>query len=204
MALAQILPRFDVEPNLKTSLATVFSARTAEQARAHALAEAEQRGHEKGFAAARAELEATIAAERASFEQRVREERARWVAEEGERLSAGWDGMLQELEAKLSDAVAGLLLPVIGAGLASKAVSELSAVIADLLSEDKRPLIRVLGPEDLLTALRMRLGPKAASMEFAPSETVDLKLVLGDTVIETQLAAWRSRLSQAIDGAPNG
>ena len=82
MALAHILPRFDVEANPKNSLATVFSARTAEQARAQALAEAEQRGLEKGLAAARAELDAKMAEERGSFEQRLLAERARWIEEE--------------------------------------------------------------------------------------------------------------------------
>ena len=125
MALAQILPRFDVEPNLTTSLAAVFSARTGEQARAQALAEAEQRGIEKGLAAARAERREHGGGARrlrAADSRRAGALGRRRVRSSRRRVGTDADGPPKQAF-RLGR---GAAPPVIGAGLASKAVAELS------------------------------------------------------------------------------
>jgi hypothetical protein len=205
MALARILPRFDSEPDHATPLTAILLAKAGKQGRAEALARAEESGFRKGMAAGRADLDVRIAEERAAFAEQLRRERVRWIEEEAGPISAGWDKTLRALQAKLSDAVAILLVPLIEKGLASKAVDELSAIIGDVLSQDRQPpLIRVEGPEDLIGALRARLGHAAARIEFASGAgAADIRLVLGDSVIETQLQPWKQRLSQACAGTPN-
>jgi len=203
MALARILPRFDLLPDGTASLAAIFSAKPGEHGRAKALADAEESGFRKGIAAGRAELDARMAEERTAFAERLRSERARWIEEEAGAISAGWEETLLALQAKLSEAVATLLLPLIDTGLASKAVNELSGLVRNLLSQDKQPLIRVEGPDDLTTALRAHLGAAAASVEFAVTEGVDIRLLVGGSAIETQLQSWKERLSQALAGAAN-
>jgi hypothetical protein len=195
MALAGILPTFEADKPPAPSFTAIFGAATG---RAGEIAEAEERGFQKGIETARAEAEATFKDASAFADSRVQEERVRWLEEEASRLTEGWDGALRALEARLADTVAGLLLPLIGAALAAKATSELSAAIMGLLAQDRQPLIRVVGPADLIEALRTRLGDSVPCVEFAAAESADVSLAAGDTFIETQLQPWRERLSQAI------
>ncbi len=195
MALAGILPTFEADKPPAPSFAAIFGARTG---RGGDIAEAEERGFQRGIETARAESEATLRDASAIADSRVQEERVRWLEEEASRLTEGWGGALQALEARLADTVAALLLPLIGSALAAKATSELSAAIIGLLSQDKQPLIKVVGPEDLIEALRTRLADSAPCVEFATAESADIRLAAGDTFIETQLEPWRERLSQAI------
>src|SRR4051812_9630949 len=119
MGLARILPRFDSVPDGVASLADILSVKPGEHGRVRALADAEESGFRKGLAAGRAELDARMAEERAAFAERLRSERARWIEEAGA-ISAGWDGTLLELQVKLSEAVATLLLPVMEAAPPAK------------------------------------------------------------------------------------
>ncbi len=54
-------------------------------------------------------------------------------------------------------------------------------------------MIRVSGPADLLATLR-GVFPAGTAVEFAETEAVDVSIVLGETVIETRIAAWVARL----------
>lgn len=202
MALAGILPNFS--PDDVDRPHPVAAMVTARRGSRETLTEAEERGYQRGLAAAREEERLRSADAETEWERRLNDARARWLAEEAGRLADGWKAALEDLETRLADTAAGLLAPLVEAALAAKAASELSAAVADLLSQDARKIIRVTGPADLVEMLRVRLGEAAGSIEFTTAGSVDLKLVAGDTVFETQLEPWSQRLRHAIDGGPHG
>lgn len=205
MALAGILPKFGAdEPDRPHAVAAMLSPKRGGSSRAEALAAAEERGFQNGLAAAREEEQARRDQAEAEWERRLQDVRARWIAEEAATLADGWKAALIDVETRLADTTAGLLAPLVGMALASKAAAELSAAVAELLAQDARKIIRVTGPSDLLDMLKARLGETTGSIEFIPGGRAELKLVAGDTIFETQLEPWSRRLAEAIGGTSNG
>lgn len=167
------------------------------------LSEAEERARQQVLAAARAEMDAARAADQAAFQERLAAEREAWRTEVAEHLGAQLGEGLAQIEASLADAVARTLAPFLDAALREKAVAEFVQTLARL--KDARDIaIRVTGPEDLLAALHGPLAGQADIAEFMLGDKADLSAVIGDTAIETKIAAWRERLAAALDGAGHG
>lgn len=169
--------------------------------RAARLEEAEARGREagraQGLAEARAEAEAAMAAEREAFAAELAAERARWSESEAERLAAGFAAALRALDADLTRRIGRLLVPVLTDALRRRAVDDLAQALGRLTADPNHAAIRVSGPEDLLAALRCRLGDQADGIAFAPGAAPEVSVVADQTVIETQLAAWTRLLAAA-------
>ncbi|MCT8267826.1 hypothetical protein NYQ83_11135 [Afifella sp. JA880] len=140
---------------------------------------------------------------RASFAAELEEKRAGWVAEEAEKIAESIGNAFSELDASLSEAVAAILVPLVGAAIAQKAVAELSDMIIDMRSREDEPVLEVVGPEDLLEAVKTRLGEMASGIGFRVGGGPDVRVTAGPTIIETQLQAWRERVSLAISEAEN-
>jgi hypothetical protein len=113
-------------------------------------------------------------------------------------LAEGFSSALHDLESRLTERVAHLLLPVVGEALRTQAVADLHAALARLLSEPAKPALRVSGPADLLAALAKALGPLAEGVAFAEGDGPEVRATADDTVIETQLSAWSRRLADAV------
>ncbi|MGC5779433.1 hypothetical protein [Methylobacterium sp. NFXW15] len=174
-------------------------AETPEE-RAAALAEAEARGLEQGLTQARAEAQAQHEAEREAFTMRLAEERARWCEGEAERLADGFSAALRALDADLTQRIGRLLVPVLNDALRRRALDEFSVALGRLLAEPGQAAIRVSGPEDLLDALRKRLGLQAEGVTFEPSAAPEVSVIADQTVLETRLAAWTRLLTAAAEG----
>jgi len=198
-ALAHILPAFELEQAPPKTLAAVFQNRKPD-ATVEMKASAEQKGYERGLAEGRAEKEAALAEAVALAEERFAEARAAWVEEEAGALVSAFQGAFAEMQQTLSEAAAGVLLPLAGKLLADRAADELAEAIEELISQEVEKLVRVSGPADILEAVRSRLGERAGAVEFEAGEGVDAQLLAGDTVMETQLEGWGMRLSKAVSG----
>jgi TPR repeat protein len=163
------------------------------------VAEAEAEGRRQGRAEAERTFEKLLAAERDAFARRLLEERARWSAEEGERLAEALAGAGRHLEALLSDAAARALAPFLIASARERALADLCATLGTLLADGRHPAISVGGPRDLIMEIAARLGPRAEGLAFEPGTAADVRVVADSTIIETQFAAWASRLADPKD-----
>lgn len=151
------------------------------------------RGREEGLAAGRAEYAAKLDEERAAAGARLAEERAAWASEEGARLGDAIGAAFQVLEETVGDAVAAILSPVLQDALRARAVDELASTLRRLMASDQR-ILRISGPEDLLEALRGRLCGDISAIAFEAAEEIDVHVVAEQTIIETQLRAWMTRI----------
>ncbi|SEE94619.1 hypothetical protein SAMN05444161_8034 [Rhizobiales bacterium GAS191] len=165
---------------------------------ARKLEEATTQGREEGRAIAAAAFEADLADERAQLEGRIVSARQAWLAEEGERLGAALGVAVSQLQTEMADSVARILKPFLAFALREQMLVSLSETMKGLLTEEKA-FLKVSGPEDLLDALRDRLGPGEASIAYEVAAGVEVSVIADHTVIESRLQAWVDRFNQAAD-----
>lgn len=164
---------------------------------ARQLEAARESGREEARAAANAELEFNLAREQHRLEARIAQERETWLAQESETLSRALDEAFSRLESSIAGSVARILKPFVTDALREQAVASLSETLSGLLS-DERALVRVSGPENLLNALRDKIGTRGASIEFHPGEP-DVRIIADHTVIESRLRSWIERFDPTAD-----
>ncbi|MEQ4600399.1 MAG: hypothetical protein ABN488_21800 [Methylobacteriaceae bacterium] len=197
-APAQIEIQAELEPFLPRAAAATL--RPAEDREA-LIAAAEARGREQGRAEAMEECSAQAALERAAqqalFEEGVAQARRDWTEAQGEILAQGFVAAMQALDATLSDRVARLIAPVLGQALQRQALDELGAALKRILAEPQRAAVQVRGPDDLIAALAARLGG-STGIAFEAAEGPEVTVRAGETVIETELAAWSRLITAAI------
>jgi hypothetical protein len=159
--------------------------------------EAYARGADEARLTADAEYEQRLAQALARAEEERAAERARWASEQAGELATRLTAAVEALETRIADAVGRILTPFLTAELRSKSVEALGESIKILLSGAGQPALRVSGPEDLLSALRERLGAAAAGIAWEPNGAIEVAVSSDDSVIETEIQSWTDRLSGA-------
>ena len=191
----------EAEPGIEPLLPRAAVAPPVEDREA-LIAAAEARGREQGRAEALEETSVQAAIERAAqqalFEEGLAQARRDWSEAQGEALAVGFTAAMQALDTALSDRVARLIAPVLGQALQRQALDELGAALRRILAEPQRPAVRVRGPEDLIAALSTRLGGLAAGIAFEAEAGPEVSVSAGETVIETELAAWSRLIAAAV------
>lgn len=157
--------------------------------------EAEERGRAAGEAAALEMFEAKFQEFQQQTAARMQEEREAWTLEQADRLMAALQEASVDLEERLSAAIAPILVPLLEASVAQRALEDLRALMVPLLEREDRPVLKISGPADLVEALRQKLGDPPACV-FEPSDQPDVRVVAGETVLETQIRDWVGRLRQ--------
>jgi hypothetical protein len=202
-AIAQYLTEFNLDPSRDT--APLFQAKPSKREvhdeivdTAALIRAAEERGREEGRAIAQRGFDVAIEMEKARSEEFVVEERSKWSKEEAARLATLFAEAFQALESKLTASVARILTPFLIETLRDKMVDDLAATVASLLADKQVMTMKIAGPEDLLSMLSNRLGSYDASIEYIPGNQPDVTVTANDTLIETQLKAWTSRLNEAV------
>ncbi|WP_127090854.1 hypothetical protein [Aquabacter cavernae] len=157
--------------------------------------DAEARGREAGLAAARDVAAREMAEAERGFEERLVAARAQWAEQEAEQLAATLSGALTQMEERLSAAIVPILLPFLRGEVGRRALEELEGLMGPILAREDRPVLKISGPADLLERLKARLGDPAACV-FEATGGMDVRVVAGETVLETQIRAWAERLGQ--------
>ncbi len=147
-------------------------------------------------ASARQEFEAERARDAEAFDAHLALARQQWAAETADTLQASLASAHEAMEARICDTLGRILVPFLSEAVRMQALSEMSAMITRLLSDPKAPLLRISGPDDLLDVLRARHA--AGGIEFQTSDAVDVRIAADDTIIETQLRAWTTHLTEAL------
>jgi hypothetical protein len=162
------------------------------------IAEARRDSERLGREAAQREHEEAFAVAQRRFEERIAEERQLWTREQGDALARTLGDGLTRIEAEIAEVTARLLEPFILAEARRKTLVELQETLRDMLADPETATLRIEGPADLLAALREGIGSKDNLVTFQVSDRPDVHVETGNTVIETRLAAWTTRLKEAM------
>jgi flagellar biosynthesis/type III secretory pathway protein FliH len=161
--------------------------------------ESYERGLQEGKAAGLAELEAKLEEQQRFFEHRQELERCTWANREAEVLTQKLQEGLREIENAVSNTVAHVLEPFLIECMREQAVTTLVETLEALLTKGEGTNLEICGPEDLLQLLREKLVIQGIKAAFTPANTPDLRVKVGQTVIETQLAAWISKFEEVVN-----
>jgi hypothetical protein len=159
------------------------------------VADAQAEGRRIGRDEAERAFEARLAVERESFAQLLVDERARWSAEESERLAQAFTAAAETLVATVSEASSRALVPFVTGRAREIAIADLVATLRALLTNGKHPVVTVSGARDLMAEIANRLGSRADGLTFEATDGLDVRVTADSTIIETQLAAWLDRLA---------
>lgn len=158
------------------------------------LDEAYRRGHAAGLA----EADAKLAEERVRSAIRLGEERAKWSDQQSVAIVNGFAAACRDLEVNIASAVARVLHPFLAEAIREKAVAALVEQVGALTSGASTTVFRVSGPSDLVEMVKAQLDTRRMAIEYQISDSLDIRAVVDQTAIETQIAAWTQRLKQTL------
>ena len=152
------------------------------------------RGMAAGKAAALAEIETRLEAERAYHTQQLELERYTWVNREAEKLAEQVGTGLHAIEANIANVTARILKPFLAENAHRRAIAELLEALETLIGKNHGMTLEIFGPADLLQLIREKLRDRNVAALFTPGEEVDVRVVAGQTILETSLGAWMDQL----------
>jgi hypothetical protein len=152
--------------------------------------EALERGKLEGLAAGRAEAAANLALERADWEEQESERRAAWQANDYAQLAGKIERAMTEVEDRLAGAVARILKPFLIEERVKRITESLSENLSTILSRDSPPVLKITGPEALLSVLRDQMSSHAVAVEYVAADGLDVTVEANQTIIKSQLQAW--------------
>jgi hypothetical protein len=154
--------------------------------------------YRRGYAAGLAEGDAKLAEERVNGAIRLGEERAKWSDQQAVATVNGFTGACREIETNIANSVARILQPFLIDAVRDKAVAALVEQISALTSGSPVPVFRITGPGELLDLVKAQLeASRRTGIEYQVADTVEIRVVADQTVIETQISAWTERLKDA-------
>jgi hypothetical protein len=158
--------------------------------------DAYQRGLSAGRAAALAEIEARLEDERSRNLKQLEIERYTWAERESEKLAVQIGDGLREITAHLGNLTARILRPFLADELHRQAVAELMRTLEAMLGKQEGITLEISGPEDLLQLLREKLSRKNIVAALTPDENVDVRIVAGQTILETCIGSWMRKVEE--------
>jgi hypothetical protein len=198
------------EANLPSPLAKLVPAAPVETAAAPApapdmLAIKVQEAYQKGLAAGRAlereAMEAQAAELAVDFERQLESVRGTFSAALADNLAAELRAGIEGVSARLSSHVATVLLPFLRDGITQAAITSFVQELGGMIDTTEGLSVEVACPKDIIDLVRERLaeamaarGAPPGSVRCVPGDTADIRVTLNETVIETRLAEWLTRL----------
>ena len=84
------------------------------------------------------------------------------------------------------------------AAVRRQAIAELQEQLHALLAGNEATRFTVSGPPDLLEALRSQLDAAGVAVTYEPGQQCDVRVSVGETVLETRLGAWMAKIEEAV------
>lgn len=182
------------QPQGQTQLQAPSPAPATEAPPVNLLDDAYRRGHAAGVA----EGDAKLAEERVRSAIRLGEERAKWSDQQAAAIVSGFEAACREIETNIASSVARILLPFLTDAVRDKAIGSLVEQIAALTGSSSVPAFKVTGPSELLDLVKTQLeASRRTGIAYEAAETLEVRVVADQTVIETQISAWSERLKDA-------
>jgi hypothetical protein len=162
------------------------------------LAQAYERGRAQAAAEAEEILTARLRQELAAAEGKLAAARAAWVEQESGRLAERLESGLREIELAVKNAVARILKPFLLDRVRLAAIESLAATIADVVRHAEGARVEMAGPADLTGAVTERMTALGIGAEVREAPGPDMRVTIGLTALETSLAAWTTRIEEAV------
>lgn len=154
--------------------------------------------YRRGHAAGVAEGEAKLAEERVRSAIRLGEERAKWSDQQATAIVSGFEAACREIETNIASSVARILLPFLTEAVRDKAIGSLVEQVAVLTGNSPVPVFKVTGPSELLDLVKTQLeASRRTGIAYEAADIAEVRVVVDQTVIETQISAWSERLEEA-------
>ena len=148
------------------------------------------RAFDEGRDAARKELDIERRRLRGDMDGEIAAARAQWAAEEGERLAQAHRAAFDLFERNCAQAVANILRPFLVQREIARVTDALVENLEALFEARVQSAFEISGPPDLLAALEERFSTCKTRMIFTPDDSIDVRVRVEDTTIETQLEPW--------------
>jgi hypothetical protein len=143
---------------------------------------------------ARRELDEDRARLKQELAQEVAHEREQWASAEGDRLIEAHRAAIADFEMRCAQAVANILRPFLIQSVIARVTESLVQNLEVLFSSRTQALFEISGPPDLLDALKAKFAYRQAAISYQLNDSIDVRVCVDDTVIETQLGAWMQAL----------
>ena len=163
-------------------------------AQTHKLEQSLLTAFEDGRVAARRDLDEERARLKLEITEEVARARAEWAEQEGERLMEAHRNAFAVFETRCAEAVANILRPFLVQEAIVRVTESLIENLEVLFASRTQALFEISGPADLLDALKAKFGDRPAAIAYQPDDTIDVRVRVDDTIIETQLSAWMQAL----------
>jgi hypothetical protein len=154
------------------------------------IAEALERGRLEGLAAGRAETADVLAYEKGEWEALENERRLAWQANEYAQFGEKIERAMAAVEDRLAQSVARILKPFLIEERVKHITDSLSENLSKILSRDTPAMLRITGPEALLSVLREKIPAQSVAVEYVAAEGLDVTIEANQTIIKSQLQAW--------------
>jgi hypothetical protein len=154
------------------------------------VAEAYARGKMEGLEIARADAAAALSLEQTDREAQENAWRLAWKANEIAQFAEKIEGAMAAIEDRLAQSVARILKPFLVEERVKHITDALSENLSKILSRDTPALLKITGPEALLSVLRDQLSSQSVAVEYVAAEGLDVTIEANQTIIKSQLQAW--------------
>jgi hypothetical protein len=165
------------------------------------LQESYQRGVTEGRAQERHEIDRQTTELSIDFERRLEEARGGFSKALAGQLADEVRNGIERARLEISTHIAAALVPILRAGVTRAAIASFVAELGEMVELTEGVTIDVACPRELLEPVREALGEAMGrrgappgSVRCIPGDTIEVRVKVNDTVIETRLADWLSRL----------
>jgi hypothetical protein len=165
------------------------------------LQESYQKGVAEGRAQERHEIDRQTAELSIDFERRLEEARGGFSKALAGQLADEVRSGIERARLEISMHVATALVPLLRAGVTKAAITSFVAELGEMVELTEGMAIEVACPRELVEPVREALGEAMGrrgappgSVRCIPGDTPEVRVKVNDTVIETRLADWLSRL----------
>jgi hypothetical protein len=152
--------------------------------------EALERGRQEGLAAGRAEAAAALALEQTDRDERESQRRLAWQANEYAQFAQKIESAMAAVEERLAQAVARILKPFLIEERVKLITDSLSENLSKILSQETPAVLKITGPEALLSMLRDKMSTSSVAVEYVAADGLDVTVEANQTIVKSQLQAW--------------
>jgi hypothetical protein len=165
------------------------------------LADSFQQGVAAGRAQERQEYETQAAELSIDCERRLGELRSRLSKALADQLTEEIRAGIERARSTISTRLATALVPLLRASLTHAAIESFVAELGDLVDLTDGAVIEVACPRELVEPVRAAIGEAMSqrglapgSVRCIPEDRDELRVAVRDSIVETRLAEWLSRL----------
>jgi hypothetical protein len=165
------------------------------------LEESYQQGVTAGRAIASEATEAQAAELAVDFDRRIEEVRNTFSTALADSLAVELRAGIEAASTRISSHVATALIPFLREGLARAAITDFVKELSDMIDTAEGLSVEVTCPQEIAEPLRERLAEAMAArgappgcVRCIPGKSTDISVTLNETVIQTRLAEWLTRL----------